>query len=64
MKHGGPTWPTREQGPPCKGVLSPIVLAIAIPIAFLAPLVSLALYATVVAMWIVPDLRIERTLAQ
>jgi len=46
-----------------KGRISPAFYAAAIPIAFVAPLVSLALYVTVAAMWIVPDPRIERRMA-
>jgi uncharacterized membrane protein len=47
-----------------KGMISPILYAIALPFAFVAPAVSFALYCVVVAIWIVPDLRIERTLAR
>ena len=47
-----------------KGKLSPVIYAIAIPIAFIAPLVSFALYITVAVIWVVPDTRIERTLAE
>ena len=43
-----------------KGQISPLLYAIAIPVAFVAPLVSLGLYVLVAAMWFVPDLRIER----
>jgi uncharacterized membrane protein len=43
-----------------KGRISPVIYAVAIPIAFVAPLVSFALYWFVAAMWIVPDPRIER----
>jgi TMEM175 potassium channel family protein len=43
-----------------KGRLSPVIYALAIPIAFVAPLVSFSLYVFVAAMWIVPDPRIER----
>ncbi len=46
-----------------KGMISPALYAIAIPVALVAPVVALALYVVVVAIWIVPDLRIERTLA-
>jgi uncharacterized membrane protein len=40
--------------------ISPLIYAVAIPIAFFAPLVSFALYWVVAAIWIVPDPRIER----
>ena len=43
-----------------KGRISPWIYASAIPIAFLAPLVSFGLYVLVAALWIVPDPRIER----
>jgi uncharacterized membrane protein len=43
-----------------KGKASPLFYAIAIPIAFVAPWVSVAIYALVAAIWFVPDLRIER----
>jgi uncharacterized membrane protein len=46
-----------------KGRISPLIYAIAIPVAFLAPVISFALYVTVAAMWIVPDPRIERRIA-
>jgi uncharacterized membrane protein len=47
-----------------KEVASPIIYLTAIGLAFLAPLVSCALYALVAAIWIVPDRRIERHLAR
>ena len=43
-----------------KGRISPVIYAAAIPIAFIAPLVSFLLYVFVAAIWIVPDARIER----
>jgi uncharacterized membrane protein len=43
-----------------KGWISPLIYAVGIPIALIAPLVSFALYWLVAAMWIVPDPRIER----
>jgi uncharacterized membrane protein len=47
-------------GNDAKGRISPAIYAIAIPIAFFVPFLSLALYWFVAAMWIVPDSRIER----
>ena len=47
-----------------KGKISPILYAVAIPIALVAPVVAVVLFVTVVSIWIVPDLRIERTLAR
>ncbi len=62
----------RAQGPECilkraiagdwKGKLSPVLYAAAIALAFWMPQVSLAIYATVAAIWLIPDQRIERAL--
>ena len=46
-----------------KGRISPMLYLVAIPIAFVAPLVSFGIYVFVAAMWIVPDPRIERRIA-
>ena len=46
-----------------KGKASPLLYAISIPIAFVAPWVSVAIFALVAAIWFVPDLRIERRIA-
>jgi uncharacterized membrane protein len=46
-----------------KGRISPWIYASAVPIAFVAPYVSFGLYVLVAAMWIVPDPRIERRIA-
>jgi uncharacterized membrane protein len=45
-----------------KGKVSPILYAIAIPIAFVAPAVSFGLYVLVAVIWFVPDRRIENRL--
>ncbi len=50
-------------GTDVKGRISPVIYALAIPIAFAAPLLSFALYWLVAAIWIVPDRRIERRIA-
>jgi uncharacterized membrane protein len=47
-----------------KGMISPLLYAVAIPIALVAPAIAFLLYATVVSLWIIPDLRIERALAE
>jgi uncharacterized membrane protein len=47
-------------GADLKGKLSPLLYLIAIAVAFYAPIFSLAIYALVAAMWIVPDRRIEK----
>ena len=51
-------------GRDAKGKLSPVLYALAIPIALVAPLVAFGVYVFVALIWIVPDTRIERTLAR
>jgi uncharacterized membrane protein len=46
-----------------KGKLSPAIYLAAIPLAFLSPWISNALYTLVALLWLVPDRRIERVLA-
>lgn len=45
-----------------KGKVSPVLYAIAIPLAFWSQWLSIALYVVVAVMWLVPDQRIERVL--
>jgi uncharacterized membrane protein len=45
-----------------KGKISPLLFLIAIPIALVAPALSMAIYVAVVVMWLVPDRRIERAI--
>lgn len=47
-----------------KGRLSPILYALAIPLAFVNPWIATGIYALVALLWLVPDRRIERALAQ
>ncbi|HEY2532727.1 MAG TPA: TMEM175 family protein [Xanthobacteraceae bacterium] len=47
-----------------KGKISPVLYAAAIALAFVQPWISIAIYALVAAMWLVPDRRIERALRQ
>lgn len=46
-----------------KGKLSPLLYASAIPLAFVSPWISMALYVFVAVLWLVPDRRIENELA-
>jgi uncharacterized membrane protein len=46
-----------------KGRASPVVYALAIPAAFVHPAISGVLYALVALIWLLPDRRIERTVA-
>jgi len=54
----------RAVGSDRKGRISPALYVVAIPVALFLPAVAVLLYATVVSIWIVPDLRIERALAE
>ena len=51
-------------GKDCKGKLSPLFYFAAIPFAFVSPWISDGLYIFVAIMWLVPDRRIERVLAE
>jgi uncharacterized membrane protein len=53
----------RAIGSDAKGKVSPLLYLVAIPVAFAAPLVSVGLFVAVALIWIVPDTRIERTIA-
>src|SRR5688572_1113027 len=64
---------TRSQGPTsalaaavgrdAKGKLSPVLYAVAIPLALVRPWLAGALYAAVAVLWLAPDRRIERAVA-
>ena len=43
-----------------KGKISIVIYLVAIPLAFVQPLMAWALYISVAAMWLVPDRRIEK----
>ena len=45
-----------------KGKISPLLYALAIPAAFVNPVIAGALYVTVALIWLVPDRRIQRAL--
>lgn len=47
-----------------KGKVSVLIYLVAVVVSFLSPVVACALYVAVAIMWLVPDRRIERTLAQ
>jgi len=59
---GQPSSLAAAVGMDAKGKLSLVVYAVAIPIALVAPLLALALYAGVAAAWFIPDRRMERAL--
>jgi uncharacterized membrane protein len=47
-----------------KGKISLVIYLVAIPLAFVKSWLACALYVLVVALWLVPDRRIERTIGQ
>ncbi|MGD1324049.1 TMEM175 family protein [Pandoraea pnomenusa] len=59
---GGNTKLAAALGRDFKGKMSVLVYAVAIRLAFVIPEVSLALYALVAAVWLIPDRRIEHVL--
>jgi uncharacterized membrane protein len=54
----------RAVGRDIKGRISPLAYIVAIPLAFVSPWLSGALYVAVALMWLVPDQRIEHALAR
>jgi uncharacterized membrane protein len=54
----------RAVGSDLKGKLSPLAYLVAIALAFVLPWLSGAIYFTVALIWLVPDRRIERVLAE
>jgi TMEM175 potassium channel family protein len=51
-------------GSDTKGKISPVMYAAAIPIAFVSPRMSVAIYVAVALIWLVPDPRIEKHLRE
>jgi uncharacterized membrane protein len=51
-------------GSDLKGKISPVLYLIAIPTAFISQWISAALYVLVALIWLIPDRRIERVLAE
>ncbi|HEY1721288.1 MAG TPA: TMEM175 family protein [Magnetospirillaceae bacterium] len=49
-------------GKDTKGIVSQILLVTAIPVAFVEPWASEAIYVLIALIWLIPDRRIERTL--
>jgi uncharacterized membrane protein len=61
--HGRDSVLATAVGRDSKGKISALIYAVAIPLAFLDSWVALALYILVAIMWLIPDRRIEKTLA-
>jgi uncharacterized membrane protein len=62
--HGAASTLAVALGGDLKGRISIVIYAVAIAVAFVAPLVSCALYAIVAMMWLIPDRRFERVLLE
>ncbi len=58
--HGQESMLAAALGSDFKGKISIVFYAVAIPLAFIMPLLSCALYVLVAVIWFVPDQRIER----
>jgi uncharacterized membrane protein len=58
-EHGADSLLASALGRDMKGLISPILYVIAIPMAFLEHWVSYGIYVTVALMWLIPDRRIE-----
>jgi len=56
--------PAAAVGRDIKGRISPILYLVAIPIALVAPALSVAIHAAVAVIWIVPDRHMERALSR
>jgi uncharacterized membrane protein len=62
-EHGRQSALQAALGSDIKGKVSPVVYAVAIPVAHWQPWIACTLYALVALMWLVPDRRISRALA-
>jgi uncharacterized membrane protein len=62
-RHGKGSVLAEAVGPDWKGRLSAVAYLISIPLAYVNPWISNTIYAAVAVMWVVPDRRIERALA-
>jgi uncharacterized membrane protein len=63
IRSQGPQSPLKAAvGSDAKGKISPVMYALAIPLAFVNPWVSAAIYVAVALMWLIPDPRIEKHL--
>ena len=60
---GGDSLLQKALGRDAKGKISPVLYATGVGLAFVSPLMSYLIYAFVACIWLVPDRRIEKTLA-
>lgn len=62
--HGKDAVLTRALGKDFKGKVSLLFYAVGIPLSFVKPWLACAMYVLVAAMWLIPDRRFERALAE
>jgi uncharacterized membrane protein len=62
-RHGMESVLAKALGRDLKGKMSSVLYVVAIVLAFVSPWISLAIYALVAVMWLIPDRRIEHALA-
>jgi uncharacterized membrane protein len=58
--HGKESVLAKSIGSDWKGTMSVLIYVLAIPLAFVRPLLACACYALVAVMWLLPDRRIEK----
>lgn len=61
--HGNDSVLAAALGRKSKEILSLVIYTAAVALAFIVPPVSIALYVVVAIIWLIPDMRIEKTLA-
>ncbi len=62
--HGRDSFLAEALGRDVKGKISIVIYALAIPVAFVQPWIAFGMYVIVAIIWLVPDRRIEKNLAQ
>jgi uncharacterized membrane protein len=62
-RHGKDSTLAKAIGKDRKGIVSVVIYAAAIALAFVSPPVALALYVVVALIWFIPDRRIEQALS-
>jgi len=62
--HGGDSLLARALGKDLKGWISLVIYVAAIPLAFVHPWIACGLYVLVAAIWLLPDRRFEKLLAE
>jgi uncharacterized membrane protein len=64
FRHGADSTLARAVGRDFKAMLSLLLYAVAIPLAFVHPWISCGIYVVVAVMWLIPDRRIETTMQE